>query len=623
MLRWTVPLALLLLPLPASAQHLLPGAPEGVRETSRSIHVELAHGLAMVTTRVVLESDSDSDAPREAIVRIPTPLDAGLAGMRACLAGLCRRGRPDGVGAYEAARSGRRVVAAPLATVSAHRVGYGRAAARELRVAITPLRPGAPFTLEVRYVASASTRGGVVSFQLPDQGSRASDPPVWVSAEGDGLEGVSVRGVPGTVEVATDAVVAGRLPEGAVRTSAFSFRCGDARCVRYRVAAGPLPTPARDVFFLLDASPSSRAFEEGRRAALDALPRVLPGARVRAVAFGSEATEIAPDARLPYLGPGASFAAAWDVIDEAVARSSAPLVVLVGDGELGPDSTPALRALVESGATLSFVRLRERPVDPRLEATVRATLGATLALPGASPHALRAFAAAVVAPSVELGAEHSEPLRAGEEIVFERRLSGTAPRTLHAFGRHLRATEPHAFLRDGLAVRMAPDDPRARLTAAAPDAWEAGRKGVRAARGAGFGPRFGLRGSRTIRCHWGCGCEVRGSASRESIARVRRRLRPRVTACFAQARAGRIDWAGQATLSIRFQYGEVRAVTATASDPDLAACLRRAPDHLADLPDTDAHIEAHFPYHSTSLPSAPPVPLGPSTLSTLRDIGVH
>ena len=55
-------------------------------------------------------------------------------------------------------------------------------------MAITPLRPGAPFTLEVRYVASASTRAGVVSFQLPDQGSRASDPPVWVSAEGDGLE---------------------------------------------------------------------------------------------------------------------------------------------------------------------------------------------------------------------------------------------------------------------------------------------------------------------------------------------------------------------------------------------------------------------------------------------------
>ena len=74
-MRYVLALALWLLPpTAASAQHLV-RAPEGVRETARDVSVELRDGLAVVTTRAVIESDIAS--PREATVRVPIPRGDG------------------------------------------------------------------------------------------------------------------------------------------------------------------------------------------------------------------------------------------------------------------------------------------------------------------------------------------------------------------------------------------------------------------------------------------------------------------------------------------------------------------------------------------------------------------
>lgn len=600
-MRYVLALALWLLPPTAAAAQHLVRAPEGVRETARDISVELRDGLAVVTTRAVIESDIAS--PLEATVRVPIPRGAGLTALRACLRGRCLRGRPDLVGAYEAGRTGRRLTLTPLAIAASARDA--------ITVRVAPLVAGAPFTVEVTYVALAVTRGGVVRFTLPGQRSRPGDPPVRVEATAPGLRQITVRGATGRVEVAREAVIAARLPEGALETSALSFRCGEERCLRYRVAAGPVAGTPRDVFVLHDASPSARAAAEERRVALERLAPLLEDARVTHVAFADDARAFDPRGPLPFVGIHSALDVAWAQVRGDVAAARSPLVVLLGDGTLDRSATPTLEAIARSGAELSLVRVLRWPVDPRLADVTARTLGAVVAA-DADPDAYASALAPTVLTDVRVGGRSLGPLRAGEERVFETHADGPAP-TLHVASRHLRPGRPLARLEGGLAVSRRPGDPRRTLTAAPAAAFRAAREGVRPKRGAGLSPRLPRRASRVIVCRSGCGCELRGSVSRASLSRVRRRLEPRVRACFARARAGRPRWSGAATLALRVRYGELDDVRVEgATDPALAECLRGVPDHLADLPATDQRLEVRFPYRSEARPPPPPVPLAPS-----------
>lgn len=625
---------LVMAPSVASAQTLVE-PPEGLFVTSREIAVELRDGLALVTHRVELESQGRR--PREAHLRVPIPVGAGLASLEVCSGERCRSGVATGVGGvYEAARRGRRASLDPVAIAAIRHQAYRRG----LFVEAAPIVAGRPFTITVRYVAAAPTEAGVTSFALPAPGHEPGSPPPIVRATAPDLEAVTIDGAPRPERSVV--TIRARVPEGVARASAWSVRCGESRCSRVRVVAGPVPAPRREVFAIFDASPSARAADpEARAAAFGALLDALaPDARVTRVAFARRAALLdeAPrsaadtprDAALPALGNTTRIGEAWALIGDRVRAADHPLVVLFGDGALGRDPTAAstLRALVDARAELSLVTLvDDRAVSSALTDAITATSGlSTIVLTADQRDRVPRLVAPMIASHLWLGRVDHGPLRAGEERVFEtRHEGGGAVPVVRAFGRHVVPSTPRQRWADGFATRMEPDDPRAVLVAASPDQIEAASKDRNPLHGAGFGPRLVRRYPRIIVCRFGCGCGVRGSVSREAFGRMRARLRPAVTACFARARAGRPSWSARATLALVIEDGELVSSAVTQStDPALNECLAHVADDFEDIPASSGAVAAFFPFVSPALAPAPsPAAVGPALDRALRDIGVE
>lgn len=614
-MRALLAVVLVLVPASATAQELV-DPPRGLSIASREIAVELRHGLALVTARVELER-AGPGGPLEVGLRVPVPLGAGLAALEACSGSVCRAGvATDVANVYEAARTGRIASLDPVAIASMR--GF-RDRDRHVLVEAGPVVPERRFAITVRYAARAPTERGVARFELPASG------PARVSLRAPGLEDATIDGEPGPREVDGAAVIRARLPAGAARASAWSVRCGEERCVRFRVAAGPVAPRARDVFVLLDASPSARAAEPvARRAALDAfLSALAPDARVTRVAFARRAVlldeaprapaAIPRDEALPALGNTTAFAAAWDRIAERVRSAHDPLVVLFGDGALRADAATraALRDAIDARVELSLVTLvDDRPVDAALAAAIEGSLGAsaTVLTEADRPEAER-IAAPIVEAALRLDRERLAPLRAGEERVIERREEGGPVPILAAFGRRLRPATPRQLWADSLATRLHREDPRATLVAASPDQIEAARKDRDPLRGAGFARRAIHRVPRIIVCGFGCGVRVWGGVSREAFGRVRARLRPRVRACFLDARRGRPEWSGRVTLRLVVRDGElVSADVPSTTDPALASCVARVADDFEDFPDAPHTVVAHLPFVSEALAPLPPAP---------------
>ncbi|MBX3274941.1 MAG: hypothetical protein KF729_32050, partial [Sandaracinaceae bacterium] len=167
-----------------------------------------------------------------------------------------------------------------------------------------------------------------------------------------------------------------------------------------------------------------------------------------------------------------------------------------------------------------------------------------------------------------------------------------------------------------------PERARAGLVAASPDQITAARKGRDAARGAGLPWRAARRVPPRIRCGWGCGVDVRGSASREALGRVRARLRPAVRACFRDARAGRASWSARATLTLQIEQGELVAAAVTqTTDARLAACLSHVADDFDDIPPSSGRVEVHLPFVARGVAPTEPAPIGPGLEHALRAIG--
>lgn len=389
-------------PAVASAQTLVE-PPVGLFIESRAIEVELRHGLALVTTRVSLRSERGYAA--EVQLRVPVSSDAGLAGLEVCSGERCRRGVPATVpGVYEAARRGRRPSPEPIGIATIRDRGHGR----HIAVEVAPVAADAPFTVTTRYVTPAPTEDGVASFTLPPAGFDAGGPPT-ITATAPGLEDVEVDG----------RTIRARWPEGAARASAWSVRCGQSRCSRMRVVAGPVPAQRRDVFAVFDVSPSARAADpRAREAAFGALlDTIAPDSRVTRVAFARSAalldeTPLAPaevprDAALPSLGNTTRFGEAWSAIRDRVHTANAPLVVLFGDGALGRDPTAAaaLRAITEAGAEVSLVTVvDDRPLADVLAQAIEGSMGQhTVVLTAAQRDRVPRLLAPLVAAHVYLG----------------------------------------------------------------------------------------------------------------------------------------------------------------------------------------------------------------------------
>ena len=649
-----VALVLLSLAIPCTAfAQRIEERPEGIVETHRDVDVELVHGMALVTTRIGLRNDSGT--PREVRVRVPAPAGA-LVGLRVCSGRTCRDGAPRDSSAYEVARVGRAFSPEPIAFARMLRGSR----MHELEVEAAPVVRGRDFEITVRYAAPTRVAEGLVTIDLPPQDSDdPSDPEVTIEARAADLEDPRVDGEPGRRArpiVADggnrpmcepdprDARITARLPSGSARALAWSTRCGNERCVRYRVAAGAVAPRARDVVLVLDASPSSRTVSpETRRIALDALLASLaPDSRVTRVVYGQEAvlldaSPLAPadvprDLELPALGNRTLFERAWVLARDRVRGGVDPLVAIVGDGAIATSSEAhaAVDELIASGAQLALISLARRETASILRDAIDRTLGVVVDAEALDAQSrIHAIAMPVVDPDVRIGGRSLGPLRAGQDRVVEEILEGGGPTpALVAFGRAVRPTAPPGRTwQTALASMHGPNDSRDGLVAASSDQVAAARASHVAARGAGLDPRAPRRiwyvPTLHHRCGWGV--SVRGSVSREALMRVRRRLDPAVRHCFRDARRGRPEWSATVMLRLVTNYGELIDVSAPSiTEPSLGACLVAAVERFQDLPFTEGAVAASFRFvaepHS---PTTRADPLAPQVQAVLEAIHVE
>jgi len=353
--------------------------------------------------------------------------------------------------------------------------GAGAGPGRVLRLAAAPLPArGEDLEVEVRWLADAALRGGVVRASIPARGAdpRAA-PDRFQVVRSPGLLGPSVAGrgadrIPVVLDPWVPAEIQARAPTAAgPKGSGAAFPCGpaDQRCARLRLAAGPEPgRDAREIAILVDASPSTVGPPRGRAApALSGLLAAAPeGSRAVVYAFAARADPVVPspleatevplrplaDAAFAELGSATRFEVGFRAVARALALRArqgrrAPLIVLVGDGGLtpGPAAEAAFEEARRQGIEVAAVDLGDDPTHPALIAGVTHTGGAVVAAGALARQVLRegpsealvAQLAAVFAPKVarrlrvrgdggqvlaELG-----PLAAGEE----RRCEGVLP----------------------------------------------------------------------------------------------------------------------------------------------------------------------------------------------------
>jgi hypothetical protein len=569
----------------------------------RRVAVTLAQGIARVHETLTITGPRG----QEAAIDEALPSGAGLASLRVCRAGACRVGRD--VDIFDHTFDG----PAPAATVTQR---DGRLAIRAY-----PLDPHAPLRVEVRYVATASLSEGRIGVVLPayTQGTTR------VELRAPGLTDLRTEGEP-----ARGVRLSARMRDRSTSIAVLAARCGHDRCLRYRAAAGPARRRARDVYLFIDASPSvDEVIDPSRRAdairvLLDAL---APGSTVTRVAFAWRAMRLDARARSPHeidasdtiptdLGPATRIANAWALVERDIASARDPLVVVLGDGTHGrwPAEQRALDAMAAANVEVTAIDLVGRRLDAPLARAIAATRGIEIAADRA-PDAASLAAEPIIGPEIRIGDRVLGELRANQELVYETRSAAAAPLFAGATRVGVRTLAgPWAA---GMRVRASSIDARrdrgTSLTAIS-------RSELRRALAAR--PRYRVPHIRVGQV------QVMGAVSRESFARVRAQLRPRVRECFRRARRGHLTRAMRVELNVVISQGEIVFAQGAADDTILASCVGETPAILGRIPSADRPrdypdvVSVHFVFASEPEVEPPPpaIPIAADIAAMIDEI---
>ena len=370
-----------------------------VRETHHAVAVTLADGLADVT--VALTFASRARHPAEVGYRLAVPPGAALSQLEVCIEDRCRSGLAvgdAGRSGYEAAVRARGP-AEGLPIAWAETIEDDRGTAIAIRAA--PVPPRGTLVATVRYIARAPIAGGIARMSLPGRGQDPRAAPTTVTVRAPGLIGVAVDEAPAAGPLIRDAwypiPISARLPTATPTSARIErFVCGDARCARATITAGPRRGAPVDLVLAVDASPSTEGPARSRigpalAAILSATP---PGSRVWAVAFGAEARTLIEAPRGPAdvplvplaravdreLGSATRFESAWGAAEPLLRRRAAgrPLhLVIVGDGGItrGPEADAAFDAARSAGVRVSVVDVADRATWAYLAEGARRTGG--------------------------------------------------------------------------------------------------------------------------------------------------------------------------------------------------------------------------------------------------------
>lgn len=639
------------------------GGPDALRETAHRVDVRLEGDVAELEHTIELGLDGPLRA--EVRYRLPMPHGARLVSLEVCgAAGACRRARArretgSWVDPYAVALHGapRGATARAIARVVVH--------ADHLDIVAAPVGGGAALSIRARLAAPLSIRGGRARLELPARGEdpRLAPADVVVTARGYDALAIGEGGAQHTVAASEPATVSARV--SAPVASIVRTPCAGVSCV-HALAIEPRRVVAHDVVLVLDVSPSMEDVPAGRveaalRAALASLPA---GSRVRALRFGARARWIdasaadpladetpsaapppwgAPDAEqcgeLASATPGAlgsrtDFASALPLalsaLDDATA---APLVIVIGDGWLDradflPIEARGARVVIANVGDQALARGAARAVQaaastmalwlgPTLRGRDGPALESIVAEPGARIE-LRLRGDSVAAPGL---------VPSGEPFAWRGEAYGG---TILALGTRVRARTASA----AIAALLDPTPDRERI---AIDAriwgdlakWERPSRGLPRAPG-GIGgvdepitpPLYGPRRAARIPRIRVAEAVVLSTASRATFRRmIRRQLGPRVSGCFARARAGRPDWHARATLHLVLAHREVldARVDGENVDPALQQCVLDGIDAL-QIPPTSSTVVLHYPFRSDARPRPGADPLDPATAALLDAI---
>lgn len=663
-------------------------AVDGVREEDHRVRVQLEDGLARVRVAATFRNRGEHAA--EVRYRLAVPARAALVALEVCRGDRCRQGRPAPAGAdpawtaYEEAvraRPARPPAAGPDAVPPVARaeiVDDARGRAVVFRAA--PVPPGGRLTVRVEWLAAAPLRGGEVRLRLPSRGTDRRAANARITVEAPALLAPSVGGSPAdAVPVAVEpwfvSEVRARAATAApVKATGWTYPCGESRCARLRVAAGPRPADApRALVLLVDASPSTEGPPRARipAAALALLTAAPDGSTAEVWAFGATAAPVVepavPAARVPLrpvdgavlrdLGSATRFDAAWDTLGPRLARrrgGPAPLVVLVGDGGVTPGEATR-RAFAEArrrGVEIAAIDVGDDAPDPALVAGVQGTGGAVVSAGREADAALRdgreealvarlaVLFSAKAARSVQVRGAPAAlgALPSGEERVWVGSLPrGARSATIAAAGRRARARPAPPALARALAG-LGGGAPKTLLLAVAPGdrVDEAGGPGrIAAASCPRPGPAFEPSGVSSD-AHPVALADTclppdvnepeddeaarplgRGMPAATVLGLLRQRVVPLARRCFRRDRVGRADYAVRAVFEFRLEDREVvRAeVQGDLSEP-LRACLHAAAERLA-VPAFEGAVVVRYPVYTARETPPPAIELAPDVAERL------
>lgn len=617
----------------ASRGEVLWGIP-GIREVDHDVEVELTAGMAVVD--VEMRFISRARLAGEVRYRLPVPDDAVPVSLEVCRGAECRQGIADdpssNPNAYFDALRARGDSPEPIAHVS--RVDDA------LVVRAAPVLRGTPTSIRLRWVARAPMRGGVARLRIPPRGNDLRVARANVRLRSSDLIGLSAHGRPATGSAQRDPWEAIELAGsahagGEARATLELFPCGDGRCARARVLAGPRPGQAERFVVLIDASPSTLGPSRGRmHAALASLFGSMPaGSTVRVIAFAGRAEALVSDAVAPSevaltaianapsmeLGSATRFEAAWQIA-RGWGRSH---LIVIGDGGLtrGEQSTRAFAEAARRRVRLSVLNIADRPTSDALRrhvdalggATVEAGAAAALASRETGSHHLEEAILPIFAPrvagrvrirsagrTIELG-----PLYAGEELHWEGPIRGAT--SLLVGSSRTRATRTNqswitARGRSiaGLPTSLSAIDRADRGLASRDDCHPRGP----ARRASGVGGEDGMAPAEPLMCAPAppvtsdTPAPGRGVPAETLLQMLRGRIVPIARGCFRRDRAGRVDYSRRATFVFRLADREVTEAEVDGEiDDALRTCLMNAIDVL-DVPYFEGEVAVRYPLYT-------------------------
>jgi len=609
----------------------------GVRESGHATHVRIEDGLAYVEEEMRFVSSARWDA--EVRYRLPVPADAAASGVEVCLGERCRQSAHDPSDAFDD------VLRARPASESEPRSPIARLQTEDdaLLLSAAPVVRDETLVVKVRYVAPAPVFGGVVRFVLPARGHDMRVARSEVTFETN-LLAPTLQGAPTSdsaliLDAWVPTQLGATLRSGGVDGTATSFPCGDARCARFRIVAGPRSGRASEVVLALDASPSTQGPARGAmaRAFATLLSSMPSGSRVRVAAFAGRAEILVAEPREPFDVPATSISSALDRELGATTRIEALFaalgdlprgthVILLGDGGLTESDAQlaSARRAERRGVRLSVLNLAGRPTLRPLREMVTRLGGANLELPPdlegrALEERLAPVFMPVVADRVRVrsadGWVDLGELRAGEERTWIGRVDRRSE--LRAADLRVRVGHDEAPLLAGLGLRQSgqPLD----FSAIAGDA-RATASDTCHPRGPSRRPGGLSTDASPIALATPRTCEPpeptppprrlgRGMPAESVLRLLRQRLIPSARACFRRDRAGRADYSVHARYELTLADREVVRAEVRGEITDvLRACLTDAVDTL-DVPRFEGAIVLRYPLYTERAPRPPTIEL--------------